>query len=355
MNEEGTQKQSFFDKVHDMVDKVQPQKPDDPANYVNSRTQSMVISDRESAEQELLRIRAEQDQQAHEQIVEERVETAKKTGVYVIIAAICVILLILVAILVFTLIPYLKKPTHTVVDPTEINIEKTNIGFYECLTKDCKEMVTLQDGRKLIRDGNYVILDDETEEIFTTALDGDYQNAMAFGWGEKLYVHAVLENGNGAIFSISDNKYISGDVYTEIYSDISDEVYLGQEWVEGKYIIAKRSGDYRLIDISNGKEKVQGVKKVYATKNGFFVAFDQDGKHRLFSPNNVQLALVESGSMFELGDYIAVVEDDEGLSVYDENEEVTSDYKYKDELESIPNEELAKKIASMPGARVIPD
>jgi hypothetical protein len=338
-------KKSFIDKVSGLVNREgQQPKPVDPSTLVNSRTQSMVISDREQAERELQLLAAQREQVQREQTVEAVTETAKKTGVYVIIISICVILLILVAILVFTLIPYLRRPTNPEVTPGNNTIEKTNIGFYECLTKECQELVELPDGRTLIKDGNYVILDQENEESFTTTISGYYESATVFEWGDKLYAHVLRDTGVGAIFSLTDNKYITSDSYELIYSDVTDEVYSGQTWIMGQYIIAKRSGDYRMVDIKTGKEMVQGTKGVFATKNGYFIAYDESGSRRAFNGSNIQIAFVETGDIYTRDDYLVTIEADD-LKVYNKEGTELDDYSFKGEIDQIDYDKRAATIA----------
>ena len=339
-------KQSFFDKVSSLVNKDgQPQQPVAPTELKNVRTQSMVVSDREQAEQELQAMMAEREQAQRAQTVEAVTANAKKTGVYIIIVSICVILLILVAILIFTLIPYLRRPTNPEISTGGGGTEKVTIGFYECMTDDCKEMTELPDGRVLVKDGNYVILDKENEESFTTTISGYYESATAFEWGEKLYVHIKLETGVGQIFSITDNKSITSDSYEEVYTDIDDDVYAGQQWIQGQYIIAKRMGDYRMIDITTGREKVQGTKGVYATKNGYFVAYDESGSRRIFNGSNIQLAFVEGGEIYTRDEYILAVYYDNNVNVFDKEGNEVQEYGFKGEIESMEWDKRAAIIA----------
>jgi len=266
---------------------------------------------------------------------------AKKTGVYVIVISICLILLILIAVLVFTLIPYLKQPTRTEVSVSGGGGDSKTISFYECLMDDCSEILTLPDGRKLVYDGNYVLLNDADSTSFTTAMTGKYASITSFTWGDKDYIYAVLDSGNGSIFSIVDNKYITGDNYSQIFTDINDDIYKNQTWVESKYIIAMRAGDYRMVDISNGHEKVQGKQAVFATTNSFFIAYDEDGKRRIFNDSNIQLAIVESGSIFYRGEVVIVVDGDGNLEAYDHDGKTSNDIDFIEELSSMQlNERL---------------
>lgn len=350
-------KKSFLDKVTDLtnlVNKDNQPKPTKPEELVNARTQSMIVSDREQAAQELSEMQAMREQQAHNEVIEANIRTVKKTGVYVIITAICVILIILVAILVFTLIPYLRRPDKTPIVVDGGGDEKVFIDFYECHFNDCKELTTFPDGRILIHDGNYIILNDETEETFTTAISGDYEAADVFDWGEKTYAFMKPAEGSGAIFSITDNKNITEDSYAEVYSDIENEVYVNQKWIEGQYIIAKRSGDYRLIDITNGREKVQGTKGVLAIKSGFFMAYDENGNRRVYNNSNTQITLVESGGIFTRDSYIVVIYDDGNYSVYN-NDGQTEEFEFKDELRSVDREQLLETVEKDSKYTKLPD
>ena len=354
MNEEGS-KQSFIDKVSSLVNKDQhPPKPVDPSTLKNARTQSMVISTREQAEQELQQMQALQQQQAHEQAIEAGVVTAKKTGVYVIIATICIILIVLVAILIFTLIPYLRKPHNSVIDPQSKIGDTTSIGFYNCQTSECTELTELSDGRVLVSDGSYVILNNETEEEFTTAISGFYDSAVAFTWGEKEYVHVKQSTGVGAIFSITDNKYITSNSYESVFTNIEDDVYAGQKWIEPKYIIAKRSGDFRMVNMESGKDVVQGAGGVFATTNNYFIAYDQDGKKRVFNDSNIQLALVEDGLVFTRGNYVIVVNNGGGYDVYGHDGKV-DDYDFKAEIGRIRHDQIIENLKNDSNYSLVPE
>lgn len=356
MNDSGS-KQSFIDKITGLVNKNdQAPKPVDPGALENVRTQSMVISEHEEAEQELKRLELERQRQAHNVTIEAGVENAKKTGVYIIITIICLILVALIAVLVFTMIPFFRKPSGTDIHIDNGGNESTTIGFYKCLSSECKELTTLSNGNKLVYDGNYIVLDQENEESFTTAMSGNYVSAESFVWGEVEYVFAKQDTGTGAIFSITNNRYLNtSENYEQVFTDIEDDVYEGQRWVEGQYLIVKRSGDYRLIEIASGKEVVLGAKAVFVTQGGLFVGYDLDGKKRIFNNANSQIALVESGKVYVRDTYLIIVYEGGNFDIYNQNGEKPQDYEFKAELESIKNEERQAALDASKDYAVIPD
>ena len=356
MNENGS-KQSFIDKINGLVNKNdQAPKPFDPSSLQNVRTQSMVISGREEAEQELKRLELERQQQARDNFVEAATDNAKKTSVYVIITTICLILVVLIAVLVFTMIPFFRRPSGGDININHGDDDTTKIGFYECLSRDCVEIATLNDGRTLVHDGNYVILDKENEQSFTTALYGNYVSAESFDWGEVNYLLVKQESGTGSIFSVTNNRYVnSSENYEEVFADINDEKYNEQRWVEGKYLIVKRSGDYRLLDMESGKEVVQGTTAVFATKEGFYVAYDQDGKKRVFNNSNNQVALIEGGKAFVRDGYLVIVYDGGNFQVVDQNGENPQEYSFQEELNNIEQAQRQSVLTSSSSYANIPN
>ena len=302
------QKKSLLDKLTNLGGTPKPAEPIDYSKLENVKTKSMVESRRESASEELRELQMLEEQRLAQLKMEEKVAAAKKTSVYVTVTIICVILLICLVFFFLSLTKYLRKPTDAEIGGnTGGSSEITNLGTYTCKKNDCEVLLDLADGRQLIKDNSYILYEQGKEESFILTLEGDYAEFSEFTWSEKHYLLAKNSDGLGAIFSTTDNKYITDALYESVLGDASDSAYAGMEWVAGQYIVAKRSGSYRLVNINDGTEKVSGTLGVFATKAGYYIAREDGGVLRVYNSSKNQVLLTESGQqLYERGGFLIV-------------------------------------------------
>ena len=312
------QKKSLLDKLTNLGGTPKPEEPIDYSKLENVKTKSMVESRRANATQELQQLQMLEEQRLAQIRMDEKVAAAKKTSVYVTVAVICIVLLICLVFFFLSLAKYLRKPTDAEIGGgTGGSSQVANLGTYACKKADCEVVLEeMADGRQLIRDDGYLLYDQGKEESFILTLEGDYADFTEFSWGDKQYLLAKNTEGLGAIFSTTDNKYITDAIYESVISDATDGAYAGLDWVIGKFIIAKRSGSYRLVDITDGTEKVSGILGVFATKSGYYVAREENDILRVFNSSKNQVLLTESGQQLYERDGFLIVATSERFEIY---------------------------------------
>lgn len=312
------QKKSFLDKLTNLGGTSKPEQPIDYSKLENVKTKSMVESRRASASQELQRFQMLEEQRQAQLKMQEKVAAAKKTTMYITVTAICIVLLICLVFFFLSLAKYLRKPTDTDTSGgTGGTSEVTKIGTYSCKKNDCELLVEeLSDGRQLIKDNSYLLYNQGTEESFILTLEGEYAEFEEFSWGDKHYLLAKNAEGLGAIFSTTDNKYITDAVYESVLGDASDPAYAGMDWIVGNLIIAKRSGSYRLLSIEDGAEKVAGVLGVFVTHSGYYIAREENGVLRAYNSSKKQVVLTESDQQLYERDGFLVVAGSHGFQIY---------------------------------------
>ena len=316
----------------------------------NLRAKSLVESEREKANEELRRI---EEYNARIRAVEEarqRAEKAKKTTVYVIIAAICVALAVATLVFVLVLLNALKRPTTYVPEEQEKKEQQyAKVEGYQCETAKCGKIAELPDGRIILRDGAYYIYDLQSQEKTVTAIENaEYYSATPFAWGDNTYVVLDLDAGLNAIFSITDNRYVVDANYDAIYTDIESDTYKDMKWVYGKYIVASRSGGYRLIDMSsNNAEKVNGSSKVFAVESGpYFIGYEADGQRRIFNNSGTQIYLCPNeNELYSRDGLLVIVDQDYDYDIIGTDGEEPDSYSFEDELRDVDAENIASYLS----------
>lgn len=343
------QKKSLLDKLTNLSGAKQPEEPIDYSKLDNAKTKSMVESKRAAAAEELQRLQALEQQRIAQLKMQENVATAKKTGVYITVTAICIVLLICLVFFFLSLTKYLRRSDGEVVigDKPGTN-ETVMIGGYSCKKSDCSEMLVMSDGEILIKDEGYLIYGEDDKESFVLALDGDYAEFEEFFWGDKQYLLAKNAEGLGSIFSITENKRITDEIYEAVVADSSDPAYSGLDWIVGKLIIMKRSGSFRLVDIENGSEKVAGAKGVFATRSGYYIAKEENGVLRVYNSSKNQVLLAENGEqLYERDGFLIIAKNDYFEIIKNDGEQVRSEEcPFYDELNSRERNELAGYLNS---------
>ena len=337
------QKKSLLDKLTNLNAAQKPAEPIDYSKLENAKTKSIVESRRESASEELRQLQALEEQRLAQQRAEIKMAAAKKTGTYITVTIICVVLLICLVFFFLSLVKYLRKPTSTEISGNTGEISETvKIGTYTCKKADCESKLDLADGRQLIKDDSYILYNQDAEESFVLTLEGDYVEFNEFNWGEKHYLLAKNADGLGAIFSVTDNKYVTDAVYESILGDASDSAYDRMNWVVGKLIIAKRSGSYRLVNIEDGSEKVSGVLGVFATQSGYYIAREEGGVLRVFNSEKVQIILTSEGEQLYERDGYLIVANEKQFNIFKNNGETVKNKEcsFYDELKGQKREAL---------------
>ena len=312
-----SQKKSLLDKLTNLGGAPKPEEPIDYSKLKNVKTKSMVASRHETASEELRRLQILEEQRQAQLRMQEKVVAAKKTSVYLIVTAICIVLLICLVFFFISLAKYLRKPNNTDIGGGAGGTsEVVKLGTYACKKGDCAVVQELSDGRQLIKDSGYLLYDQGKEESFVLSLEGDYESFMEFTWGDNQYFLAKDADNLGAIFSITENKYITDAIYEDVLGDQFDPAYKDMNWVVGKLIIAKRSGSYRLVDIDDGSEKVSGVLGVFATKSGYYISREEDGVLRVFNSSKKQILLTNSGDQLYERDGLLIVANADRFELY---------------------------------------
>lgn len=311
------QKKSFLDKLTKLNVAQKPAEPIDYSKLENVKTKSMIESRRESASAELRQLQMLEEQRLAQLKMEEKVVAAKKTSVYVVVAIVCIVLLICLVFFFLSLAKYLRKPTDADISGgSGSSSEVVTLGTYTCKKSDCEAMLDLADGRQLIKDNSYILYNQGTEESFILTLEGDYTEFDEFTWGDKHYLLAKNSDGLGAIFSTTDNKYITDAIYESVLGDASDSAYAGMNWVVGEFVIAKRSGSFRLVNIKDGTERVSGVLGVFATRSGYYVAKEEGGILRVYNSSKTQVLLTESGDQLYERDGFLIIASADRFEIY---------------------------------------
>ena len=326
-------------------DALSPMTKAQNAEMENLRAKSLVESEREKANEELQRI---EEYNARLRAAEEariRAEKAKRTVVYVIIAVICVALVAAILVFVLVLLNSLRRPTdYTPGGQEQQKKEYAKVEGYQCESEKCGKIAELPDGRIILRDNSYYIYDTESKEKTVTAIENtEYYSAMPFIWGDKTYVVLDLDAGLNAIFSIADNRYVVDANYDAIYTDIEGDMYKDMKWVYGKYIVASRSGGYRIIDMSaNNSEMVTGSTRAFAVESGpYFIGYETDGQKRIFNSAKEQIYLCDPGSsVYSREGLLVIVGSDNDYSIINTNGEQPDGYSFEQELYDVEAENL---------------
>lgn len=337
------QKKSLLDKLTNLNASQKPAEPIDYSKLENVKTKSIVESRHESASEELRQLQALEEQRLAQQRAEIKAAAAKKTGTYITVTIICVVLLICLVFFFLSLVKYLRKPTSIEISGnTGGSSETVKIGTYTCKKSDCNSKLDLADGRQLIKDDSYLLYNQGTEESFVLTLEGDYAEFNEFKWGEKHYLLAKNSDGLGAIFSVTDNKYVTDAVYESVLGDASDSAYDRMSWAVGRFIIAKRSGSYRLVSIEDGTEKVSGILGVFATQSGYYISREEGGVLRVFNSSKQQIILTEEGERLYERDGFLILADEDDFDVYNNDGDTVDDEEcsFYDELDDLEDESI---------------
>ena len=319
-----------------MLDKFIQNNPfvkNNPANYQNVQTQSMIKSSREEAKAQLAAINAQNAEILRQQKRAEEATKAKRTGIYI---GLGVMFAAIIGVGIWIMINALGitgggiASSGNTAGNTET--ERGKVGSYQCTSEKCNKVCDITKETVLIRDGvhYYLYNKDSKQSTLTTIPENEYHEIKPFTWSEKSYLIIDPESAQSAIFSITDNRQVTEFAYDEFYTDANDAVYKDMDWIKSNYIFAKSGGYYRLIQISNGKEIVHAVKGIFAYDKYYF-GYENDNSIHVYNSNSAQIYVAKSdvtlfvsnGKLIifnKEGDYTIMQQDGtepEGDSMYD--------------------------------------
>ena len=319
-----------------------------PQNYENVQTQSVVETAREQAEKELAQIKAYNEEMLRRQKIEEGKDKAKRSAVKTGIIIFVIVVLIALGFLIVNIItniyrPPAPTPAPDPVDPAKLDV----INGYKCTTTNCRKIADMPDGRIILRDELYYVYDSTTGQAVQTNIENqEYYSVTAFNWGNDIFIDLDHESGLNGIFSVNDNRMITGFNYDSFIHDINDESYKEMTWIEGQYIIGRKNGDYRLIRISDGKGMVRGTKRVFIRDN-FCFGYFAGGERRAYTLTGKQIkAGVKQSEFYVRGDLLIYVQMNEytDRQFYDGNGEEVYEGDEYNRLTYIDLEQLAPTL-----------
>lgn len=346
-----------------IIDKLMQNNPfvkSGPEAYQEVRTQSVVKSSREEADEKYAQIQAQQQMMAHQQKVAEDVTKASRASLYVLITIIFLVIAgaavwIIMGVMDASKPPISRKDGSG--DEGGIQIEPGNVGNYKCQNSECGKLVEINATQIVIKDGSsYYLYNTETDEnVLTTIPEQEYHAITPFIWGEKTYAVLDPETSLSALYSITDNRLVTEFIYDDFYYDIQDEMYTGLSWITNSYIIAKTSGNYRLLSIVNGAEYARGSKGVYVSDD-FFFSFDSDGAVRIYNSTGTQFQVINTESTIYTREGFVVVVNNANHSriAYDQTGKTTSDAEILKYINGIQNDKVFETLDNNPDYHRIP-
>ena len=270
-NTEQNNNQSMFDKMK----QNNPFIKTGPETYQNVQTQSVVMSTREEADEQLAAIATHKAEAPAEETPKRRgrktkaekaaeeAAKAKRTGIYIGIGVFFAVILVVAGWLVVNAVIASQKSIQS--GSEIVNDGPTKYGRvegYKCKTEKCEKMADITKKDILVRDGKqYFMFNTETKDTsLTTIPEEEYHAITPFVWGGKNFVVLDPESAQSGLFSITDNRQVADFAYDAFFMDINSDEYKDMTWVDSKYIVAKSAGSMRLIQINNGAELVRASK-----------------------------------------------------------------------------------------------
>ncbi|MBR5419285.1 hypothetical protein IK110_03495 [Candidatus Saccharibacteria bacterium] len=275
----------------------------------NVQTQSLVKSSREEAGEQLAAIDAANAEALRRQQMQQNVQKAEKTGVYVLVAIIIAAIVIAAGWLIISAV---IAGRHGVApakeDAQEDVVTYSEIDGYKCTSKRCEKVTNVSSTSFIVHDGEqFNIYDTETGKKTNTSIpEREYHSISPFKWGEKTYAILDPESGKSALYSISTNLLLTDFSYDEFITDIKNAAYNEMQSIAGKYIIAKAGSNFRLIDALNGKEVAHGAKRVY-TRGIYFFGYETDGTTFVYAADGSTVVVVKKGDPIFLRDDTVIV------------------------------------------------
>ena len=360
-NPEQDQNQNTEQDNQSMLDKVIQNNPFlkfNEGNVENVQTQSVVKSTREEANERLAQINAYNAELARQQKLAEEAAKAKRTGIYIAIGIFFGIILIVgIWLMINAIIAATQGGVQTGSSQEQEGPAKYGkVEGYHCKTEKCEKTAEISEGTILIRDGSsfYLYEIKDKKSTLTTIPEQDYHAITPFVWGGKNYLVLDPESAQSAIFSVTDNRIVTEFAYDEFFYDINAEQYVEMAWVEGKYIVAKSSGLYCLIQLSNGKEIIRAGKKVFVHDN-YYYAYEADGTIHIYTDSTKKIYVAKAeDALFTEGRYIVVVENGRSARVYNHDGEDDNEADIYEYISSIDSDVVVTTLEQNPAYYRIP-
>ena len=290
-----------------------------PQNYENVQTQSVVETAREQAEKELAQIKAYNEEMLRRQKVEEAKAKAKRATIRTVLIIFFSVIVIVVVWLVISALMNVYNPPAPDPEPEPPKpVERDTVNGYKCNTDKCYKMADMPDGRIILRDDQYFIFDPTSREAkLTTIQNQEYYNITAFVWGKDILVDLDPETDLNGLYSINENRMVTGFSYDSFIHDIKDKSYDEMNWAEGQYIVARKESQYRLIRLVDGKEIINGTNRVLV-HDGFCISYAANGERRIYTLEGKQFLVAQVGSYIWIkGNYLVYMKAPDKSTTYD--------------------------------------
>ena len=301
-----------------MIDKLMQKNPfikPGAAKYENAQTQSMIMTAREEASAQLAAANAQNAEMLRQQKRAEDAVKAKRTGVYIVLVIVILAIVGALGWLIFNVVISGQKTvskSNSTGNTTQEKKKHEKVEGYKCNSEECEKAADISDNLVLVHDGgHYYLFDKEKEATTLTAIpEQEYHAMVPFVWGGKTYLSITPESSPSALFSVTDNRQVTEFVYNKFFTDIKSDEYKDMAWVEGKYIVAKANNNYRLVQLSSGKDVVQASKRVFANGDYFF-AYEAGQNVHVYAGGK-QIYVATTGKHLYVYEKLLVVADKEG-------------------------------------------
>ncbi|MCQ2571304.1 MAG: hypothetical protein MJ154_03620 [Candidatus Saccharibacteria bacterium] len=291
-----------------------------PENYQNVQTQSVVMSTREEADQQLAAINAQNAEYMRQQKLAEETTKVEKTGLYIFVAIIFIAIIGTGGWLVFNaMMAGRQTVTPEEIAKPEEEAKKEVIQGYKCTTTKCEKMADIDSKTILIRDSDkfYTFKTDTKTKSLTTIPPNEYHEIKPFKWGGSHLAILDPESGQSALYSITTNRQITEFAYDDFYTDIKSDTYKEMRSIDSSYIIARNGSSQRLIDLSSGQEKVRAAKKVF-THDNYYFGYENDGTIHIYDSLGAQFAVAAATDyVFTKGGYVIILNNKATATAYD--------------------------------------
>ena len=290
-----------------------------PQNYENVQTKSVVETAREQAEKELAQIKAYNEEMLRRQKAEEAKAKAKRATIRTVLIIFFIVFVIVVGWVVISALMNVYNPPAPEPEPEpEKPAQRDSVNGYKCTTDKCYKMADMPDGRVILRDDQYFVFDPTTRQTsLTTIQNQEYYNITAFTWGNDILVDLDPETDFNGLFSINENRMITGFNYDSFIHDIKDSSYNEMNWAEGQYIVARKDSQYRLIRLVDGKEIINGTNRVFV-HDSFCISYGNNGERRVYTLEGDQFLVAQVGSfLYVKGNYLVYIKTPEKIQSYD--------------------------------------
>ena len=330
-----------------------------PQEYEMARSQSLVFSQREITEAQLEAVRAQNEEAMRAQQRQIAENKAKRTGLKITVVVIAIAVVIAAIALIVAIFINRRKPVSpTIEDSTAEETELSSVDGYNCETSLCGKAADLPDGRILLRDTEYYIYDIKKQERTSTTIDTqDYNSIRSFNWSGKTYLELDPNSDPSALYSVSDNRYITSYGFDAFYDDINNAGYDGMRDIASGYILARANGSYKLVDLNTGKAVVSGANRVFA-HDGFFFGYEANNMVYAYTTGAKAIVSIHPDSQnkfFTRNGILIVVTNGEDLVLYSRSGATITEGAVYDEVYDHSGEECMPFLLSNANFYRIPE